>query len=75
MKNFCGTNWLALKKLWASKTFLSMRLTFYVLLLAVVQGLAVNSYSQVTKLNLDFENSSVRDVLSKIEDDSEFYFL
>ena len=75
MKKNCGMNGLALKKLWASKTFLSMRLTFYVLLLAVIQGFAVNSYSQVTKLNLNFENSSVREVLSQIEDQSEFYFL
>jgi TonB-linked SusC/RagA family outer membrane protein len=52
-----------------------MRLTFYVLLLAVAQGFAVNSYSQGTKLNLEFKNSPLREVLSQIEDDSEFYFL
>ena len=75
MKNF-GMNWPALKRLWASKTFLCMRLTFYVLLLAVVQGFAVNnSYSQSTKLNLEIKNSTVRDVLIQIEEESEFYFL
>jgi len=68
-------NWLSLKKLWATKTFLSMRLTIYVLLLAVIQGYATNSYSQVTKLNLDLKDTSVKEVLSKIEQDSEFYFL
>ncbi|MCY1722085.1 TonB-dependent receptor [Prolixibacteraceae bacterium Z1-6] len=52
-----------------------MRLTFYVMLIAVIQGFATNSYSQVTKLNLEFTNSTVREVLSQIEDDSEFYFL
>ncbi len=75
MKNF-GMNWPALKRLWASKTFLCMRLTFYVLLLAVVQGFAVNnSYSQSTKLDLEIKNSTVRDVLTQIEEESEFYFL
>lgn len=68
-------NWPKLKKLWFSKTLLSMRLTFYVLILAVMQGLAVNSYSQITKLSLNAVNSSVRDVLTQIENESEFYFL
>lgn len=74
MKNFC-MNWPRLKKLWASKTFLRMRLTFYVLLLGVIQSVAINSYSQVTKLDLEFKNTTIREVLSQIEDDSEFYFL
>lgn len=74
MKNFC-MNWPLLKKLWASKTFLCMRLTFYVLLLTVFQGFAVSSYSQSTKLNLELENTTVRDALLQIEENSEFYFL
>ncbi|QGY48081.1 SusC/RagA family TonB-linked outer membrane protein [Maribellus comscasis] len=52
-----------------------MRLTFFVLLLATAQSLAFNSYSQVTKLNLNMENTTVQEVLSNIEDQSEFYFL
>lgn len=74
MKIFC-MNWPVLKKLWASKTFLSMRLTFYILFLCVFQGLAGTSYSQVTKLNLKATNSSIREVLTNIESESEFYFL
>ncbi len=74
MKKF-GMNLPLPKKHWASKTFLCMRLTFYVLLISVMQGFAVNSYSQITKLNLEFKNSSVREILLQIEDDSEFYFL
>ena len=74
MKIFC-TNWPVLKKLWASKTFLSMRLTFYILFLCVFQGFAGNSYSQVTKLNLKATNSTIREVLTNIESESEFYFL
>ncbi len=68
-------NWLGLKKLWASKTFLCMRLTLYVLFLAVIQGFAVDSYSQVTKLSLEASNSTVREVLTQIENETEFYFL
>ena len=75
MKKICGNHWPTLKNLWVSKTFRSMRLTFYVLLLATIQGLALNSYSQATKLNLNMENTTVREVLANIEDQSEFYFL
>ncbi len=75
MKKFCCMNWSGAKKLWTSKTFFSMRLTIYALLLATIQSLAVNSYSQATKLNLNLENSSVKEVLAQIEDQSEFYFL
>jgi TonB-linked SusC/RagA family outer membrane protein len=52
-----------------------MRLTFYAVLLAVVQSFAVGSYAQATKLNLTMSNTTVRQVLSEIEDVSEFYFL
>src|SRR5680860_164226 len=52
-----------------------MRLTFYVLLLATIQSFAVDSYAQATKLNLAFSNTTVKQVLSEIEDVSEFYFL
>lgn len=75
MKKNCCHNWLKLKKLWTTKTFLSMRLTFYVLLLATIQGLAIDSYAQATKLNLNLSNTTVKQVLSEIEDGSEFYFL
>ncbi len=74
MKNLCRF-WPALKKLWATKTFRSMRLTFYAVLLAVVQSWALGSYAQSTKLNLSVENRSVRKVLLQIEEMSKFRFL
>ncbi|WP_163324711.1 TonB-dependent receptor [Draconibacterium mangrovi] len=52
-----------------------MRLTLYVFFLAVIQGFAVDSYSQVTKLSLEVSNSTVREVLTQIESETEFYFL
>jgi TonB-linked SusC/RagA family outer membrane protein len=74
MKFLCS-NWPKLKKLWAAKTFRTMRLTLYALILAVVQGYALSGYAQATKLNLTMENSAVKEVLLEIENLSEFRFL
>lgn len=52
-----------------------MRLTLYLLLLAVVQVIAGNSYSQNTKLSFKLNDVKVKDVLNVIEEKSEFYFL
>lgn len=52
-----------------------MRLIVFILLTGITQTLAVNSYSQATRLSLDMSNVSVEAVLEKIEDSSEFYFL
>jgi hypothetical protein len=52
-----------------------MRLTLYLLLLAIVQVIAGNSYSQNTKLSFKLNNVKVKDVLNVIEQKSEFYFL
>jgi TonB-linked SusC/RagA family outer membrane protein len=52
-----------------------MKLTFSILLFSVVSVLASNSYSQTKTLNLNMERTSVKEVLSKIEDQSEFYFM
>ena len=52
-----------------------MRLTFYLLLLTIFQGIAGNSYSQNTKLSFKLNDVKVKDVLNVIEEKSEFYFL
>ena len=52
-----------------------MKLSFFALVVSVVQVLAVNSYSQTTRLSLDVNNSSIKDVLNQIEEKSEFYFI
>ncbi len=74
MKILC-MNCPELKKLWATKTFRTMRLTIYVFILAVVQGYASSSYAQSTRLNLALGNSTIREVLLEIENNSEFRFL
>ena len=58
-----------------SKVLKAMRLAIYLLLLAVVQVIAGNSYSQNTKLSLKLNNATVKEVLNMIEQRSEFYFL
>lgn len=52
-----------------------MKLTSFFLLISVVSVFASETYSQTKMLNMELENSSVKEVLSEIEDQSEFYFM
>lgn len=52
-----------------------MKLSSFLLVITFLQTLAVDSYSQITKLNLDFNNVTVENALKTIEDQSEFFFL
>ncbi|MGV8137801.1 MAG: TonB-dependent receptor [Mangrovibacterium sp.] len=52
-----------------------MRNTLLIILVSAFQALAVGSYSQTTKLNLEMKNATVRAVLAKIEEETNFYFL
>lgn len=52
-----------------------MRLSVFFLLLFVAQTFATVTYSQQTKLTLKMQSAKVIDVLGKIEDESEFFFL
>lgn len=57
------------------KVFRVMKLTVFLLLLSVISVFASKSYSQTTVLNLDMENSTVKEVLRNIEKQSEFVFM
>lgn len=57
------------------KKILIMRNTLLILLFSAFQALASNSFSQTTKLNLEMRNVTIKEVLSKIEEESGFYFL
>ncbi|QGY45212.1 SusC/RagA family TonB-linked outer membrane protein [Maribellus comscasis] len=57
------------------KILLMMRITIFLLLVFTLQTLGIDSYSQSTRLTLSITNSSLKDVLGTIEDNSEFYFL
>ena len=51
------------------------RFTIFCFFLGFIQVLAVDSYSQQTKLSLNFKNESLETVLRLIEKESEFFFL
>ena len=52
-----------------------MKLATILLLITTLQVLANESYSQSTKLSMDFSEATVEQVLNEIENNSEFYFL
>ncbi len=52
-----------------------MKLTFLFVMLIIGQVLAIDSYSQETRLSLNMKNTTVREVLLHIEKNSEFFFL
>jgi TonB-linked SusC/RagA family outer membrane protein len=59
-----------------SKKFLRiMKLTTLLLSFAICSAFAGNSYSQNTRLKLDAQNVTIKDVLTMIENQSEFFFL
>jgi TonB-linked SusC/RagA family outer membrane protein len=74
MKIKLYTNWPSIKN-WANKTFMVMRMTIIIMLFSVTQLLAVESYSQSTKISLNVENKSVKEVLGSIQKQSEFFFM
>ncbi len=57
------------------KCFTMMKWSVFFFFLSIIQVLAVNSYSQQTRLTLKFNQTSLESVLNEIENKSEFYFL
>jgi hypothetical protein len=57
------------------KSIRVMKLTSFLLLISVVSVMAGKTYSQTKLLDLNMGNTTVKEVLSKIEDKSEFYFM
>lgn len=57
------------------KLFLTMKITAFLLFCGVFNLIASSSYSQNTKISLNMKDATIEDVLNKIEDESEFYFL
>lgn len=52
-----------------------MRLSVFFLLLFVAQAFATVTYSQQTRLTFKMQSAKVIDILNKIENESQFYFL
>ena len=55
----------------STKILRIMKISIFLFLLTFMQVLAIDSYSQKTKLSLDMKNATVEDVLNKIETQSE----
>src|SRR5665648_383863 len=60
---------------WLKKLFRIMKLTTFLILFSVVCVFANETYSQSKKINLNMKNVLVKEVLSAIEDQSEFKFM
>lgn len=73
MKNLQKSDHFAFCKM-VRKGFLIMKLTFFLIVLGALQSLAASVYAQNWRFNLDARNVSVREVLTKIESESEFRF-
>ena len=52
-----------------------MRATVFILLVCIAQAFAIGTYSQNTRLDLKMNDVTIRQVLSAIEDKSEFFFM
>lgn len=57
------------------KLLLTMRLTFYLFMFGVFNLVAGTSYSQNAKISIEMNEATVENVLNRIEEVSEFYFL
>ncbi len=64
-----------MKMLWKSRLIKIMRLTVVICFIALSQVFAGAGYSQGTRISLEEKNATLRDILEKIEDRSEFYFM
>ncbi|WP_423128338.1 TonB-dependent receptor [Gaoshiqia sp. Z1-71] len=52
-----------------------MKLTILLVIFVIGQALAIDSYSQGTRLSLNMNNTTVKEVLLNIEKNSEFFFM
>lgn len=59
-----------LRKIW-----MTMKLTIGLFFLAITQMMASEAYSQIAKMTLQLNDVSVKEVLNRIEEESEFFFL
>ncbi|NLB92376.1 MAG: TonB-dependent receptor plug domain-containing protein, partial [Bacteroidales bacterium] len=56
------------------KTMRIMRLSLFLIMISTAMAFSATSYSQNTKLTLDLNNATVKEVIKAIEDQSEFLF-
>ena len=59
-----------LRKIW-----MTMKLTLFLFFVGITQMVASEAYSQTTKMTLQLSDATVKEVLNRIEENSEFFFL
>ena len=57
------------------KLIMVLKISVLIILVSVSNALATRGYSQVAKVTLDMKNTSLEQVMDKIEKQSEFYFI
>ena len=62
-------------KIWKSKFLKRMRIVTLLILISITQTFALDVYAQNKRLSLDLKNETIINILEKIEDQSEFYFM
>lgn len=60
---------------WKSKFLRKMKIVVLLLLISITQTFALESYAQTQKLSLNYKNETIINILDKIENQSEFYFM
>ena len=70
-----GMNGICMHRYVLRKAFFSMKLTALIFLITSLSLMAGESYSQETRISLNMRNVQIKDVLLKIENSSEFFFI
>ena len=73
MKKSC--NYGLIRDIGLLKMIKIMRFTIFLLIISLSQAIAVNSYSQQTRLTLNLKGVTVEQVLDEVEMKTEFFFL
>lgn len=63
-----------LQKLWATKTFRTLSLLFFIFSLTIAHGNAIDNISKSTRTGIKIENSTVQKVLMEVEKQTDFQF-
>ena len=75
MKKFKTNPGMGSLSSYACKILIKMKLTLFLLLACTMSLLADDTYSQSKKLNLHLQGATIKEALTRIEDQSEFYFM
>ncbi len=75
MKNLFRLTRRRQKNVHLRKIWMTMKLTLFLFFIGITQMVASEAYSQTTKMTLQLSDATVKEVLNRIEENSEFFFL